>query len=62
VIRMLHRRLIYSENAKDIKENLNKIKLKLQNFFNFSLEEAFEKFIRREERLTHTNLQESSEG
>jgi len=46
--------------AKDIKENLNKIKLKLQNFFNFSLEEAFEKFIRREERFT--NLQESSEG
>jgi len=38
--------------ARDIKENLNKIKLKLQNFFNFSLEEAFEKFITREERFT----------
>ncbi|XP_025073679.1 uncharacterized protein LOC112552498 [Pogonomyrmex barbatus] len=46
---------------KDVKENLNKLRSKLQVFFSFSLEEALERFIEEEERNINSEEQESSE-
>lgn len=52
---------IYQKTRINMKENLNKLQSKLQNFYNFPLKEAFERFIKEEERYTSLQEQGSSE-
>lgn len=46
---------IYAKASKNTKENIDKLKFKLKNFYNFPLEMAFEKFMKEENCIEQEN-------